>query len=311
VNAVTTTPAAGEQFGPFPSFETWRQQFFDENGYWPDDQDVIYAINSFDSPVQGRSEIAMLGYDLHATSNGIHVVSYWECLATICQDYDLVFTLRNESYEISHRPEIPPSRLWKEGQSYRGDLFFSPYIPDGEYDLNLLVQDERGIRNEFPLTPVAWRSEPRRALIQQFGKPDGMGGDVPTLTRAKFQRFEFELSEPQPIEVLVGWTGQSEHDETRIQVFVYSDDWWLGQAKYLRTLVVRGGEPSVERIMIPRHLTRKGTNSVVLAVPPRTLIGWQKVAATLIPGLDPLLRDSYVPYTGWIKPDFVQVRATK
>jgi len=306
---VTTRPAAGEPFGPFPSFEAWQQQFFSENGRPPEDRDVVDAINTFGSSGEGSGGIAMRGYDLNVTDRGIHLASYWECLATDCRDYDLVFTLRNGSYEISDRPEIPPSRLWEGRKTYRGEITFSPYIPDGEYEVHLLVQDERGINTGFPLTRVTWRSEPTHALIQQFGKPDGLDGDVPSLTPAEFQQFDFELPEPRHVEVLVGWTGQSEHDETRIQVFVYNADWWLEPAKYLRTLVVGAGEPSVSRIVIPRHLTREGTNSFVLAVPPRTLVGWQNVVATLIPGLEPLLRDSYVPYAGWIKPDFVQIRA--
>lgn len=260
--------------------------------------------------IQINQAVSLLGYDLNVTEAGIRVTTYWEKLASPGRDYEFVLGLRNGSNTIERWLDLDPPRLWQVGQFYRGQLSFSPHLLDGVYDLYLVARDEQGQQFEFPLTTINWHRSPRRALVRQIGQPDASAADVTLLSPSKPLLVEFELSTRQDAEVLIGWTGQSQFDQTRIQVFAHNDQWPIAD-KYLQTLVVYSNQPTISRIKIPSHLTLIGRNAVKFTISHPTLIGWRQALATIIPDLAPLLRPSYLPYAGWIEPDFVQVQTSE
>lgn len=260
--------------------------------------------------IQINQDVSFLGYDLDVTEAGIQVTTYWEKLASSGRDYEFVLGLRNGSNTIERQLDLDPPRLWQIGQFYRSQLSFSPYLLDGVYDLYLVARDEQRQQFEFPLTTINWHRSPRRALVRQIGQPDASAADVTLLSPSKPLLVEFELPTRQDAEVLIGWTGRSQFDQTRIQVFAHNDQWPIAD-KYLQTLVVYSGQPTVSRIKIPSHLTFIGRNAVKFTISHPTLIGWRQALATIIPDLAPLLRPSYLPYAGWIEPDFVQVQTSE
>ncbi|PWH19377.1 MAG: hypothetical protein DDG58_05000, partial [Ardenticatenia bacterium] len=262
--------------------------------------------------------LTFLGYDFNASVDGATVTTYWQKLAEFPTDYRLGLRLENAFNRIDCSLDSVPTRLWQVGGSYRDSCTFSALLARGVYTLSLVAQlpsneilDSKDTRVVLPL---AWMDHCRAVedfILLQLGQPDGSAEDEPErVVPSKPWQITYQLRRPQDVEVVIGWTGQSQYDQTRLRVSAYNENWRLGKDKYLTTLVVPRGHPSVSRIKVPAYLARTGDNTLRLTIPPKSLIGWKGWVAKVIPDLELILRDYAPPYAGWVEPDFVQVRLT-
>ena len=263
-----------------------------------------------------RGAISLLGYDTHMSSDGINLTTYWDKSVHSDEDYAFLLSLRNEYHHISVPVEVASPQLWMPGKHYEGRTHFSPYTPKGIFDLYLEVKDEWGGRLELQLGTISWCQPSSRFLAARTGAPDGsLAEELGLLSPQRELLIHYELAQPQAVEIIIGWTGKSQFDQTRIKAFAHNDEWRLGKDRYRKTLVVKGNDPATSRVRIPALLARVGDNYLKLTVPKRTLVGWRGILATIIPDLEPLLWDQAWPhggpYAGWIEPDFVQVRMAR
>lgn len=262
--------------------------------------------------------LSLLGYDANASVDGITITTYWQKLAEFPADYHLGLRLENLFNRVDCPLDNTPPRLWQVGGSYQGRCSFTALLARGVYTLSLVARlpsNALTVDNNEVVVPLAHLEHCRGTddfILLQLGQPDGAPDtELERVVPSKPWQVMYQLARPEDVEVVIGWTGRSQYDQTRLRVSAYNDAWKLGKDKYLATLVVPAGRVSVSRIKVPAYLTRVGSNTLRLTIPPKTLIGWKGLAATIIPDLEPVLRDYAPPYAGWIEPDFVQVRLSE
>lgn len=267
-------------------------------------------IQTLTPNIQINQEIALLGYDLTMTEAGPKITTQWQKIVTSQADYQFYFRLQTDSLTIDQQLNLPPPRLWEVGPVYQETVQWSPYLLNKQYQLSLVVQDEAGKTTEFLLTTVDWCRQTDLMPLYYLGQPNHSANDAVRLVPDRTQEIEFELSHPQDVELLIGWTGQSELAATRLKVLMQNNQWKLiSDKKYLQTFVVEAGEPTISRVRIPAYLTMAGQNRLLLTMPERTFTGWRQFAVMLLPDLESMLQSSYLPYRGWLEVDFIQILA--
>jgi hypothetical protein len=202
--------------------------------------------------------------------------------------------------------DIAPTRLWEEGRYYRGDVVIAinPYLLDGTYSLNLGL--ERDDRTETQISLASLNiPQRRRHIIRRLGKANYGGSEIISPTEPLSLRFN--LREKETLELVAGWTGKSEFEETRVEVYI-SNAYW--REKYLGTWVIRSGRCTTTKRRIPKSLIAPGQNVVELRVPELRErvhnVGWRGWLDRVFPNL---LQDPRSNYDGPIQMDFAQVSA--
>lgn len=223
-------------------------------------------------------------------------------------DYELGVQVDHPLLHATVPFAMTPPRLWQAGDPYYGTVRLSPYLPNGTYDLSISARDEKGNTHSFPLTTVDWNHYPMGdvAPIMQLGVPDGSADDLFRLSPNAPQTIEIPLSDPQAVDIIIGWTGKSEFQQTRVEIYAHHPEWRLGTTKFLGEETIEAGRQQATHIQLPRRLTFGGSNRIMLAVSSDALAGWRHIAATIIPDMAPLLRTDQLR-SGWVEVDFIQV----
>jgi hypothetical protein len=107
------------------------------------------------------------------------------------------------------------------------------------------------------------------------------------------------------VELVAGWTGKSEFEQTRVEVYITNAYW---RDRYLGTWVVESGHYRVTKRKIGKVFTAPGENVIELKVPQAQEkvhnVGWRRWMDLMFPNL---LQDPGTDYDGPIQMDFVQV----
>jgi hypothetical protein len=256
-----------------------------------------------------NDELVFLGYDLNQRNpkpgDQLKLTTYWQSLRKTEGDYAIQLELKNGGYKVREVLDIAPTRLWKEGRYYQGDVVIAihPDILRGTYSLNLGLERDDGTGMQVSLASFDIPSR-RRHIIRRLEKANYGGGEI--LSPEEPLSLRFDLEEAEALEVVAGWTGKSEFEETRLEVYLsrpYSHE------RYLGTWVIRSGRYTTTKRRIPRPLTAPGLNVIELRVPKAKErvhnIGWRGVVDLLFPDL--LQEISPIPYDGAIQMDFAQV----
>lgn len=267
--------------------------------------------------LQVNKDIHMLGYSLDVTENGIHIMTNWKKTSHSNNDFDLMVRLQNKNNQtqIDRSIEIASPRLWQEHHAYQGEIVFSPYLFNGEYTLSLVVQDEQGTEQSFPLTTMSWYQHPETNVpaINYIGQPDNSSKDTFLLAPGEPKIISFDLPKPQDVEIVLGWTGKTQYRKARIFVMAQNSIWSVGNKnKFLKSFIVHNGKADVVHVRVPQKLTTRGHNSIMLYINPATagdqryLSGWRRILATAIPDLHTFLNTNYL-LPGWAELDFIQI----
>ena len=165
-------------------------------------------------------------------------------------------------------------------------------------------------KDTIPLTTLEVNADHQIGLIRRWGLADGLG-DAGVLSPEKPLRLKFDLREPRALNVTATWTGNSELEQTRVEVYTVNERWYAPR-KYLTTWVVGKGILRSSWQHIPESLTQKGTNTIELRVPPPPVesqpLGWRKSLDSLLPGI---LQDPGATESGALEVDFVQVSSAR
>jgi hypothetical protein len=111
------------------------------------------------------------------------------------------------------------------------------------------------------------------------------------------------LKDREPLEVVTGWTGKAEGEETRVEVYIVQP---YSRERYLGTWVIRPGHYTTTKRRIPSALTAPGENVIELRVPEMRErvhnVGWRGVVDRVFPNL---LQDPRTDYDGPIQMVYV------
>ncbi|MFB0536466.1 MAG: ArnT family glycosyltransferase [Anaerolineae bacterium] len=252
--------------------------------------------------------LVFVGYDLNDRNpkpgDQLQVTTYWRKLREAEKDYAMQVELRNGGYKVQETLQIGPTRLWEEGEYYRGSavIAINPYLLGGMYSLNLRLEGDDGTRTQVSLASLGIPCR-RRHIIRRFGKASYGGSEIISPTEPLTLRFN--LRERESLELVAGWTGKARGEETRVEVYL-SNSYW--RKKYLGTWVIGSGRYTTTKRRIARSLTAPGQNVIELRVPElrETVhnVGWRGVVDLVFPDL---LQDPRTDYDGPIQMDFAQV----
>jgi hypothetical protein len=256
-----------------------------------------------------NDELVFLGYDLSKSNpkpgDQPKVTTYWQSLRKTERDYAIQVELRNGGYKIRHTMEIAPTRLWEEGKYYRGDtvIAINPHLLGGTYSLNLGLERDDGTGTQVSLASLDIPY--RRHIIRRWGKANyGESGEIIILDKPLSLRFH--LREEEALELVAGWTGKAEGEETRVEVYITNTSYW--RERYLGTWVIRSGRYMITKRRIPKSMTAPGQNVIELRVPEVRKrvhnVGWRGAVDRVFPNL---LQDPRTGYDGPIQMDFAQV----
>jgi 4-amino-4-deoxy-L-arabinose transferase-like glycosyltransferase len=255
-----------------------------------------------------NNELAFLGYDLRGKNpkpgDRLEVTTYWQSLRKTKRDYAIQVELGNSGYKVRETLDMSPTRLWEEGGYYRGSVAIAvnPRILGGTYSLNLRVEREDGVETQVSLASldIPWK---RQHIIKRLGKATYGGSEI--LGPDEPLSLRFDLKERESLEVMAGWTGKAESEETRVEVYLWQP---YSSERYLGTWVIRSGRYTITKRRIPDFLTAPGENVIELRVPEVRErvhnIGWRGVMDRVFPDL---LQDPRTDYDGPIQMDFAQV----
>jgi hypothetical protein len=264
-----------------------------------------------------NDELLFLGYDLSEKNpqpgDQLKVTTYWQSLRKTERDYAIQVELRNGGYKVREILDIAPTRLWEKGRYYRGDavIAINPHLLGGTYSLDLGLEDD-GTGSQITLASLdisglglsseAYRNQ-RRHIIRRLGKTNYRGSEILSPTEPLSLRFN--LKEREALEIVAGWTGKSEFEETRVEVYISQP---YASERYLGTWVIRSGRYTTTKRRIPKFLTAPGENVIELRVPELRArvhnIGWRGWVDLVFPDL---LQDPRTDYDGPIQMDFAQV----
>jgi hypothetical protein len=255
-----------------------------------------------------NDELVFLGYDLSDRNpkpgDPLKVTTYWRKLREAEKDYAMQVELRNGGYKVQEMLEIGPTRLWEEGEYYRGSavIAINPYLLGGMYSLNLRLEGDDGTKTQVSLASLDTPCR-RRHIIRRWGKANYGGSEI--ITPDEPLTLQFNLRERESLELVAGWTGKARGEETRVEVYI-SNSYW--RKKYLGTWVIGSGRYTTTKRRIARSLTAPGQNVIELKVPEVSErvhnVGWRGVVDLVFPDLLP---DPRTDYDGPIQMDFVQV----
>jgi hypothetical protein len=256
-----------------------------------------------------NDELTFLGYDLSERNpqpgDQLRVNTYWQSVKETERDYAIQVELRNGGYKVREILGIAPTRLWEEGRYYRGDavIAINPHLLGGTYSLNLGLERDDGTGAQVSLASLDIPCR-RRHIIRRWGKANFGGSEI--ISPDEPLSLRFHLGEREAIEIVAGWTGKSEFEETRMEVYIANAYW---RDRYLGTWAVESGDYRVTKWKIGKVFTAPGENVIELRVPEGRErvhnIGWRAVLDLLFPDL---LQDiSPIPFNGTIQMDFVQV----
>jgi 4-amino-4-deoxy-L-arabinose transferase-like glycosyltransferase len=257
-----------------------------------------------------NDELLFLGYDLNKSdltaSDELKIATYWQSLRQDGRDYEIKVEMRGGGYKARQLVELAPTRLWQEGEYYRGDTVMpvNPYVLEGPYSLNLTVDNGQST-TAIGLATLNVHSRQRRHILERVMKANYGGGEI--ISPEEPFSLRFNLKEREAVELLAGWTGRSEFEETRVEVYITNAYW--SDTRYLGTWMVESGDYQVKKRKIGKVFTAPGENVIELRVPEMRErvhnIGWRGVLDLLFPDL---LQDiSPIPYDGAIQMDFAQV----
>jgi 4-amino-4-deoxy-L-arabinose transferase-like glycosyltransferase len=255
-----------------------------------------------------NDEMVFLGYDFNDRNpkpgDQLKVTTYWQSLRKTERDYAIQVELRNGGYKVQEILNITPTRLWEEGRYYRGDavIAINPHLFEGTYSLNLGLERDDGTATQIGLASLDIPCR-RRHIIRRLGKANYGGSEI--LSPDEPLSLRFDLKDREALELVAGWTGKSEFEETRVEAYISKPN---SHERYLGTWVIRSGRYTTTKRRIPRSLTDPGQNVIELRVPEVRErvhnIGWRGALDLLFPDL---LQDSSLPYNGAIQIDFAQV----
>jgi hypothetical protein len=255
-----------------------------------------------------NDDLVFLGYDLTEKNlqpgDRLKLTTYWQSLGKTEEDYTIQAELRNGGYKVREVLDIAPTRLWEEGKYYQGDtvIAINPHLLGRTYSLNLGLERADGTGTQVNLASLDIPCQ-RRHIIRRWEKANYRGSKI--LSPDEPLSLRFDLREKETLELVAGWTGKSEFEETRVEVYIaqpYSSE------RYLGTWVIRSGRYTATKRRIPSALTAPGQNVVELRVPEVRErvhnIGWRGLLDLLFPDL---LQEISPPYAGAIQMDFAQV----
>jgi hypothetical protein len=255
-----------------------------------------------------NDEFMFLGYDLSdknpEAGDQLKVTTYWQSLRKTEVDYAIQVELRNGGYKVREILDITPTRLWEEGRYYRADavIAINPHLLGGTYSLELGLETDDGTGRQITLASlgIPWR---RRHIIRRLGKATYRGGEI--LSSDEPLSLQFSLREKESLELVAGWTGKAEGEETRVEVYLLQP---YSSERYLGTWVIRSDRYTTTKRRISKSLTAPGQNVIELRVPEVKErvhnIGWRGMVDRVFPDL---LQDPRTDYDGRIQMDFVQV----
>jgi hypothetical protein len=255
-----------------------------------------------------NDELMFLGYDLNDRNpqpgDQLRVTTYWQSVRETERDYAIQMELRNGGYEVREMLDIAPTRLWEEGRYYRGDavIAINPYLLGGPYSLNLGLEGDDRTETQISLASLNIPQR-RRHIIRRWEKANYSGSKI--ISPDEPLSLRFHLKDRETLEVMAGWTGKAEGEETRVEVYLsqpYSSE------RYLGTWVIRPGRYTTTKRRILSSLTAPGENVIELRVPEVRErvhnIGWRGWVDLVFPDL---LQDPRTNYDGAIQMDFAQV----
>jgi hypothetical protein len=255
-----------------------------------------------------NDELILLGYDLSDRNlqpgDELKVTTYWQGVKETEGDYAIQVELWNSGYKVREVLDITPTRLWEEGGYYRGDavIAINPHLLGGTYSLNLRLDRDDGTETQVSLASLDIPQQ-RRHIIGRLGKANYGGSEVLSPDEPLFLRFH--LKDSEPLEVVTGWTGKAEGEETRVEVYISQP---YVSERYLGTWVIRPGHYMTTKRRIPSALTAPGENVIELRVPEVRErvhnVGWRGVVDRVFPNL---LQDPRTDYDGPIQMGFMQV----
>jgi hypothetical protein len=212
--------------------------------------------------------------------------------------------LRNGGYKVREMLDIAPTRLWEEGRYYRGDamIAINPHLLGGTYSLKLGLERDDGTGTQISLASLDIPCR-RRHIIRRLGKANYGGSEI--ISPDEPLSLRFNLGEREALELVAGWTGKSEFEQTRVEVYITNAYW---RDRYLGTWMVKSGDYRMTKRKIGKVLTAPGENVIELRVPEVKErvhnVGWRGVVDRVFPDL---LQDPRTNYDGPIQMDFVQV----
>ena len=255
-----------------------------------------------------NDDLMFLGYDLSERNprpgDQLKVTTYWQSLRKTETDYAIQVALRNGGYKLREISDIAPTRLWEEGKYYQGNAMIAvnPSLLGGTYSLDLDLEKDDGTGTQIALASwdIPWQ---RRHIIRRLGKANYGGSEI--LSPDEPLSLRFNLKEKETLELVVGWTGKAEGDETRVEVYISQP---YVRERFLGTWVIRSGRYATTKRSILDSLTAPGENVIELRVPELRErvhnIGWRGVVDRVFPDL---LQDPRTDYDGPIQMDFAQV----
>jgi hypothetical protein len=256
-----------------------------------------------------NDEFMFLGYDLNDRNpepgDQLRVTTYWQSLRKTEQDYAIQVELRNGGYKVREMLDIAPTRLWEEGRYYQGDvvLAINPHLLEGTYSLELGLERDDGTATQITLASLEIPGQ-RRHILKRMGKAN-YGESSEIISPDEPLPLRLHLKEAEPLELVAGWTGKSEFEETRVEVYITNAYW---RERYLGTWVVESGDYQVTKRKIGKAFIAPGENVIELRVsevPERVHnVGWRGWMDRVFPDL---LQDPRTDYDGPIQMDFAQV----
>jgi hypothetical protein len=256
-----------------------------------------------------NDELMFLGYDLSERNpqpgDPIRATTYWQSLKKTERDYAIQVELRNGGYKVQEILDIVPTRLWEEGRYYQGSavIAINPHLLGGTYSLNLELERDDGTGTQVSLASLDIPCR-RRHIIRRVGKANHRGGQI--ISPDEPLSLQFNLKEREALELVAGWTGKSEFEETRVEVYIKNAYW--RDSRYLGTWVVESGDYRVTKWKIGKVFTAPGENVIDLRVPELRErmhnTSWRGVVDLMFPDL---LQDPGTDYDGPTQMDFVQV----
>jgi len=256
-----------------------------------------------------NDDLLFLGYDLSEKnpkpSDQIKVTTYWQSARKTDRDYTIQAELKNGGYKVREVLDIAPTRLWEEGRYYRGEavIAINPHLLGGTYSLHLEMERDDGTGTQVSLASLDI-SDRRWHILRRAGKADYKGSEI--LSPDEPLSLRFDSGEREALELVAGWTGRAEFEETRVEVYITNAYW--RDSKHLGTWVVESGDYGVTKRKIGKVFTAPGENVIELRVPEMRdkvhNIGWRGVLDLLFPDL---LQEISLPYDGAIQMDFAQV----
>ncbi len=258
--------------------------------------------------VNVNDELVFLGYDLSGKDpkpgDQIKVTTYWQSLRKTERDYTIQLELRSGRYKMLEVLDIAPTRLWEEGRYYQGSAVIpiNPYILGGTYSLNLGIESVDGTETQVNLASFDLPCR-RQPIIKRLDTANYSGSQ---LSLDEPLSLQFHLKEEEPLELVAGWTGEAEGEETRVEVYITNTSYW--HARYLGTWVIKPGRYTITKRRIPESMTAPGQNVIELRVAEVRErvhnVGWRGVVDQMFPNL---LQDPRTDYDGPIQMDFAQV----